>query len=468
MNTARQTIAYRMKMTVGEAVGLNEPRLGWFTHAKTKDSDAPAASLLQDTGEHLKLTIPMDKESTFNSSCRWFDGDGVSFGDDPDKTKYEYEPPEAFLFSDPRGTVGLFHCRSMGKQSQFIGPSEGVVRVGFAVPGARSLSYGLPNRLRTYIPGMGRWIGMTSLETRTESDDSGLLSGVSAKTTKSEEIVLDDHTVIDTSWQAVSNRGNNEFKLTAPPFIESHFEEGADFYDHLNKHQKFQDLVALAYWRPTGYSRIQCSRTDEITPGRNWLDVETYLVKSQNEDHGTDVPLFRFPDIGVEGYRKWVDVCSKYERSIFPMLSLLRMEGAPIETRFIQSCVALDSLGVEMAKDEGVTGMEPFFVRMDRIVDKLGFSFSDDWGKRTAKHYNGIKHYDKGLDVDPLDAYYNMLENELIFRAWAALEIGLTRDYVFSAMETTPAGQALVGKPGVRFPKPSESCEDRIDVDPQS
>lgn len=435
-------------------------RIGWYYHGRSEDGSTPAATLLRNEGDILSLSIPIAEEDAWGPVSRWFDGMGVRYGDDPDQTKYTYVPPTELLFTDTRGPVGLFHCRNLGKRSIMGGTAEGRIRVGFAVLGARSLEHGQPHRLRTYIPGMAKWIGLTSLRVESIKRENGLLSGVSLKTESLDPIELDTGLFLDTAWHSNYDRSDNNFEISDPPFVESVIDDGADFTLHLKKHQLFRDLVDLAYWQPTGYYRIQSSRDeDKQSVARQWREVQTYLVRPQEEGHSATA-LFYFGQIGVEGFQNWAELRRKYDRAIGPLMSLLGMEGSAVETQFVQSCVGLEGLGVQLARDSGVKKGENLQKRLERVVEDIGFSFSEDWAKRTADRYNDIKHYDRDAVVDPLDVHYNLLENELVFRSWVALRLGLSRDYVMTRIDITPAGQALIGQPGISFPKPTkESVE---------
>lgn len=429
-------------------------RIGWYHHDRSESGAPPSATLLRNEGDNLTLSIPISEKDSLGPVYRWFDGNSVLYADDPDQTKYSYSPPEEILFKDPRGPVGLFHCRSLGKRSVMGGAAEGRIRVGFAVLGARSLEYGRPHRLRTYIPGIARWVGFSALQVDLETGEDGLLSGVSMKTENVDPIELTSGLLLNTAWRLDRNRDHNDFKISDPPFVESVIDDGADFYDHLKKHQLFRDLVDLAYWTPTGYDRIQASHDDDVEfRARKWREVETYLVRPQQGKRPT-FAFFYFSQIGAEGFRKWEALRHKYDRAIGPLMSLLEMKGSAVETQFIQSCVGLEGLGVQLARDAGVTKFEKLELRLGRIINDLGFSFSEDWAKRTADLYNDIKHYDRDAIVDPLDAYYSVLENEIVFRSWVALRLGLSPEYVLTHISTTPAGQSLIGQPGIVFPEP--------------
>lgn len=279
------------------------------------------------------------------------------------------------------------------------------------------------------------------------------------KTKNVKPIELTSGLSLNTAWRLDQNRDHNDFKISDPPFVESVVDGGADFYDHLKKHQLFRDLVDLAYWTPTGYDRIQSSHDNDVEfMARKWREVETYLVRPQEGKRPTHA-FFYFGQIGAEGFRKWEALRHKYDRAIGPLMSLLGMKGSAVETQFIQSCVGLEGLGVQLARDGGVNKREILQARLERVVDDLGFSFSKGWPKRTADLYNDIKHYDRDAVVDPLDAYYNLLENEIVFRSWVALRLGLSPEYVLTHINTTPAGQSLIGQPGISFPEPAGECD---------
>lgn len=65
----------------------------------------------------------------------------------------------------------------------------------------------------------------------------------------------------------------------------------------------------------------------------------------------------------------------------------------------------------------GIVSKNGLEKRLDRIIDDIGFDFSEDWAQRAAKLYNGIKHYDRMRGIDPLDVCINLFENELVFRS---------------------------------------------------
>lgn len=430
-------------------------RVGWFLHQRSKEQDQPSAAVLRNENGRLTLTVPISPVESDRATTRWFTGHSVLYSDDPGLTNYDYEPPRSLVFADPRGSVGLFNCRNLGYNATLGGAGEGRLRVGFAVFGAGTFDYSRPTHVRTYIPGMGDWTGMRSIEVvnKPGADGLGAEFSVHAKTT--DPIELAPGITLDTSWRANHQESDNSFQIQDPPFLETEMPEGAEFAHHLNSHGAFLELVDLAYWRPTGYSRIQCYLTgdDALGIAKQWREVETDYVRHQSEKHKDNLnPLFFFNEIGPEGYRKWTTLRSKMGKAIAPLMTLLDLQDSTIETRFIQSCVGLEGIGVQLLRDEDKYNRRiNLKKRLERIIEALGFSFSDDWAKRTANLYNDIKHYDRDAVTDPMDIWNNLLENQLVFRSWATMQIGLSREAVEDRIQYTPAGQQLVGEPHIYF-----------------
>ena len=129
------------------------------------------------------------------------------------------------------------------------------------------------------------------------------------------------------------------------------------------------------------------------------------------------------------------------------MLKLLDLSDTFLESRFIQSCVGLEGIGAQLAWDEepesSKPGREILSKRFERIIEDIGFTFSEDWARRTAEIYNNIKHYDRNTPVDARDISNALLENELIFRSWAALKIGVNKSVIIENISSTPSAQTL-------------------------
>lgn len=434
-----------------------DTRVGWFLHERSAEGSAPSPAVLRNEAGRPTLTIPVSPFEEDQTTTRWFTGRSTLYSDDPDFTRYEYRPPSSLIFADPRGLVGLFNCRDLGFKSLLGGAGEGRLHVGFAVFGAFNLDYAKPTHLRTYIPGMGDWVRMSAIEVTSKSGTDGLSNEVSIQAKKVDPIELAPGVTLKTSWHYNQRDSDNWFQIQDPPFVETEVPEGAEFAQHLKDHGVFLELVDLAYWQPTGYNRIQCYLSGDDAQGvaKQWREVETDYVRHQSEKHKNNLnPLFWFGEVGAEGYRRWAALRDKMGKALAPLMTLLDIQDSTLETRFIQSCVGLEGIGVQLLQDDGNYNRNSaprLKKRLERIVEANGFAFSDDWPERTAKLYNDIKHYDRGAVTDPVDIWNNLLENQLVFRSWAAMQIGVSREAVEDRIQYTSAGQQLVGEPGIYF-----------------
>ena len=86
-----------------------EARLGWLVDGS--DETPNVSTMLQRDEDPLRLTVPwVGRDSPYQ---RWF-GSGIRWGNDPDRTRFRYEPPEMLWFVSPDGRIGLVDCYSLG------------------------------------------------------------------------------------------------------------------------------------------------------------------------------------------------------------------------------------------------------------------------------------------------------------------------------------------------------------------
>ena len=442
-------------------------RVGWFLHEKSKESEQPSAAVLRNENGKITLTVPISFTEEGEILRRWFTGQSVSYSDDPDFVEFDYEPPRALIFVDSQGKIGLFNCRNVGYKSILGSAGEGYLRVGFAVFGAGTLDYAAPTHLRTYIPGMGAWTGLSSLSIESRPNSRGLGEQVTVFAEKPKSIELAPGVTLCTSWSFTHRQSDNWIQIQDPPFLETCISEGAEFSRHLVEHQAFLELVDIAYWQTTGYNRMQCylEGDDELEIAKRWHDVDTTYVRHQSEPHKDNLnPLFFFGEIGPTGYQKWLEIRKRMSRAIAPIMGLLDLRESTIQTQFVQSCMGLEGIGVQLMRDAGLAEAEGKFLqrRLEQIIKSNGFSFSNDWPKRTAKLYNDIKHYDRDAVLDPLDIHNNLLENQLVFRAWVMLQVGISKENIEDRIQFTPAAQQLIGQKAIYFKNyPNLSTADR-------
>lgn len=423
-----------------------EVRLGWFVH---KRGSSPLPAALKKENRRIILTIQISPTEGGEAIARWFTGRSINYSDDPEYSKYEYSPPDSFVFADALGKVGLFDCHRLGYKSLLGGAGEGHIRVGFTVFGAGGFEFSRPTHLRTFVPGMGDWIGVSSLDLERSHTAEGLDAEIKIETSAVDAIELTDGIHISTSWTSSWARSENRIVIEDPPFVESVIPKGASISEHLERHQTFLDLVDLAYWQATGYNRIQIHIEGDLDLGisKRWNEVSTEYVREQRNKHKDSlIPLFFFGEVGGAGFKKWETLKVETGRAIAPMLSLLDMKNTALGSQFIQSCIGLEGIGVHLLRIDGKDNKgTPLVQRLKRIVEDVGFGFSDDWAERASRLYNDTKHYDRNASPTPNDLWNTLQENSLMFRAWAMVQLGFDEDTIQDRIQYTNGAQQLVG-----------------------
>ena len=86
------------------------------------------------------------------------------------------------------------------------------------------------------------------------------------------------------------------------------------------------------------------------------------------EDKHSDLPLLSFGQIGAYGFQKCARLREKFDRALGPVMMLPRMKSSPVETQFIQSCLGLERLGVQLARDAGANKHEKLDVQTTDLV----------------------------------------------------------------------------------------------------
>lgn len=130
----------------------------------------PYPAMLRDTGSSIELVIPY--EGLDRTSSRRYIGDAVHWGDDPDRTRYDYALPEQMWFYDSKGFVSLIGVAHAGG-TLGGGPTtlqEAVLRVAYAVfTGDPGIDHSSPNGLVTRIEGLGSWSPIARAEPGAET-----------------------------------------------------------------------------------------------------------------------------------------------------------------------------------------------------------------------------------------------------------------------------------------------------------
>lgn len=435
-----------------------KPRLGWLVDGDETTPDI--AVMLEDTGSQIEVTVPtkgmFGRDDPYR---RWF-SDSISFGDDPDRTKYAYRPPAIIQVHDKDGPVVLVGCRSSGHWMNLTGPGQGKIVASFAILGARHLNYSRINGLRAEFPALASWTGLRSVRTEPKTDGTGRVQRV--------EVILDSP-----PSQSLSRRMNlalrptwrTSYPDTVGTFAAHDVVElmtatkvPRPWEDHIDQLAAIRELLALSAWRRFGFSRLAVNRGDDPERvlsgdaiGERWAEASTHrLPKHEPWSRAPDF-LFSYDDIGDTGVRRWIRLRDHFQRSLRPLVGLTDQPNSYLEVKLVQSGIALEALGYQIAVDQGKVKqgkrLQQTYADAIRTIlnDMVYVPLTDpgDWVTRSTDHYRGTKHADNQTP-DAVEAANTMRENLLVARFWLAGRLGVKREVLESRLERDPMANPYI------------------------
>jgi hypothetical protein len=419
-----------------------QPRLG-FIYDGLPDTPHVAVELRR-TDNRIEMSLPWNDEYNPGHE-RWF-MQNIMWGDDPDRTKHRYEVPEYIAFVDPGGPVALVGCRASGYRSNGVtGIGVGTVTVRFAVIGANDASrYASINGLRSEIEGLPTFFGVRSVTYDHETDDEGRLVEATIRLKAPPAIKLARYLNLELRPSYTSGPGDqpDETRVRDRTLLQTCVKNPRAWDAHLDVHFAVRDLLRASAWRQLNFISHSVTRDDDplrmldgSTRGRQWQPVETALTDLSPEPSkrkGLEFDLlFRFGDVGSKGMSRWIALHRDHPRIVQPVLRLLELREASIETHVAQLGMGLEALGLKVALDGKVAKrraeQEPIETRVARVAQRLQNRLPFDGGeaaKEIAVAYNGVKHTNRDLpESEELFVAYR--KGVQIFRTWVMAVTGV-------------------------------------------
>ena len=222
---------------------VSEPRLGWLIDGNPKTPET--AAMLRDTGSIIELRIPLQGMLREDGPyARWWSS-LTMHADDPEQTKYSYTPPRVMLFHDDRGFVALVGCRASGaRQARHAG--YGVIVANYAVLDGRSSKYDKINGMRSDIPAMAAWTGISSMAVKPNNDAEGLLEAVQVELKRLPPVSISRtlNLVIHPLWDA--SQRHADFSTRERIMLETKVKDARSWEEYLMVHGAVWDLVSIA------------------------------------------------------------------------------------------------------------------------------------------------------------------------------------------------------------------------------
>lgn len=417
----------------------------------------PIATMLEDDGSDITLTVPLDQLT--GPYTRWFTPDAWILDDDVEAARRRPAVPEQLWFSDVRGHVALVGCRSAGYTFGTHG-SEGRIHARFAVldagPGA---DYRAIHGLRSQVPALSHWLNLRSLNHSIVTDNEGRLATLDLHLEAPNSLPIDRKLNLTIrphfTFAVPATAGTSTIEESLQ--IQTHTKASLPWSEHWDAHAMVLDLVRLAAWQDLGYSQQWVTRDDDPVrvlsgeaKGIRWARLRTRLSPLDTGEGKNPRFLFTFDDISAKGIRRWRLLRWKYQRGLGPIMSTIGRSDVAVETRVSQLGMGLEAIGYQLALEAGLSkataNKEDHAGRLRRVLDDCTITppfAAESWVTAATAAYNGLKHANRNLP-DILDLANVMRQNQLVFRIWVAGRIGVRRDRLQRSLVIDPMAKPYV------------------------
>jgi hypothetical protein len=420
---------------------VGRPRVGFLADGDPATPPLPAQLIRTAGGIELRLPWLEDQPAERQLE-RWFAGD-AQWGDDPDKSRYRYTPPEAFEFCDALGVVVLVGCWSRGYRRTFGLAGEGHLGVTYALPGASNARrYAKVNGLRSQIDGLGSWYRRTVVVTKPVLDEKSRIRAVDLHAEAPAETPVSRHLnlTLRPDFSYGPGESPDDTVVTERMLVQTLVGRPRHWDEHLASHVALRDLLRVSSWQQLNFLSHDATRDDDpartmdgAAHGRQWHHVDTTHTGVAATPAGlSPFPfLFTWDDIKAPGVRTWMRIRTDMERAVEPLLGLLALRGSSVEAHWSQLGIGLEALGYLLARDAGMgrtkAGGLTFEQRLRHVVEDIGLPIGfavDDWIDMARQHYRAVKHADRRLpSAEELAASY--YRGVLLFRVWLAGRLGV-------------------------------------------
>lgn len=368
------------------------------------------------------------------------------------------------MFIDRHGKVALGGCRLRNTTSNFGGGLAGWARISIdyaAEIGQADQDYWQVTGLRSEIAGLPAWTGLSSVNSKRTTNDSGLIRGVTVEAESKESIQIGTEHGLSLYPHFTFNesRENGQHILTEKVFVQTLVDEPIPWEEHAYVHQAMQDLLTVAYWKPCGmkvsaasnkkYPLMKISSGEVLTD--KWRPVTSVRGGRGKRDTEMMLPtrthaLFSLDDLGVGNLQRWIDKPEEWTRVVGPLVASKYQRGSTVETQLIQTAISIEALGYLVALREnkvqrGKNLSFPQYLKrihetLDCSVDEViagsphngipPFKNYEDWSVAFNEVYKQAKHADHPLP-DPLRAVILTDAGALLVRLYLAQEFGVER-----------------------------------------
>lgn len=411
-------------------------RIGFLADGDPGTGVMSALYEYDDTGVRLHVPFWANRDPR----ARWWSPGSTLHTDDPDRTRFSYQPPSELNYVDERGRVGLLGCvRGRANTGLARGVGRGTVRARYAVEGAGdAANYAKLNGLRSEIDGLGHWLGHSAHQTSVRFSRDGERPEVTTTLKAVDDLFLARRMNLKGVATGTGPGGwSPEVSYTSRIFVETFTKSPREWEDHVNLHTSLRNLLRVAAWRPINFQSHRAASVSEDVDRKGkthhqWLEVRTATTGiTDGIWEPSDRFLFHFSDVGTRGLSRWLKLIARYERGLTPFVGLLDLEGATVDAFISQLGIALEAVGYQALIESGSSSASAKHTNVSKRIDHLtseveGYlSFTTTtFGQDFANSYNSVKHANRSA-VAPDVKSEHFHQGVDLLRVWIARRLGV-------------------------------------------
>ena len=417
---------------------LTEPIIAWLLEPDS--SRAEVAAMLRDTGKRFELAVPF--RGNFDKYQQWFLSSGTVVLND--KPLEPVELPSIIRTVSNGRFYTLVGCRVSGSVS--AGTGTGIVVPTYVVFGTSETNFGKIHAMRSNLPGLSPWSGVSSLSL-SFGDGSSKKTEVIAEPRN--EIVIDESVGLKLrpDYSVRTSLKRDEVTARQMVSIETRTDELRDWTWHLFYHRSLMNLLTISDWVPRTFADLEVLRDEDSyeldgEKREMWHPVLSYMprVDRSHFENPESQYLFCFSDIREEGIRKWLELVDRCQQGMTLLAYVAKeQEHLALETLNMLTGTMLDCIGwyvvktknqIKRMKRNSKTGemqSAGFYQMLEAVQEELGgvfpFTNKEDWKRDMRKAFVGNKHGDaEGVDFQTM--YDVTMESLVIARMWVGLQLG--------------------------------------------
>ena len=387
--------------------------LGWLGYTDQKIYDR--SCLLRENDNKLEVVVSF--KGSPDEISEWFVGSNMLF--DFDSTNRKELPSliwvESVLSNDTYCLVNPRITRRSTTSGIFCG--HGILVPDFVVKGKQGIDYAHVNKIRTYVPELTSWTGLSTLSMTFERKDGSVsaVKSFQAGFEDSDPILVYEKdggvmlSLVPSGSSTTHHGSEHQIVLKGTVGFESKTNEKADYADQMKYHLDLTGLLSLIAWRNIGFKSVLVYVEDDLETdieGNNYGPYFRQLITKNHESWREPKKLkpwlIRFKDIDTDGLRKWFEIKQLYRTPLDEITYIARMhEYLTLESQIMLFGTAFEELGSVIAESSKGNKDRRIAKRIQEILrdcDRSLFADDEKISNDIANTYNAIKHPDFSRD----------------------------------------------------------------------